>query len=311
LKYFFYTGQENFNPWKLFAEPFIAADALIPRAHFLKYLNAMGLLFSALPEYYWSNLFERMYQIFEHPLLLRCSPTDIMDLLNFRERFCTYTENMVCCFVAVVHSIWLHGSISHLQPFLSLVQVRLLQTIKTENQLLLAFQLIGPFLQRIQTESTKLLLEFVIVPYDLIARVDNHQQTFINVDTIANFLYHIKYIVVGDAIRDRIETVVNNLHCEKLRSRLHFLCAKTDVSSSIHSQGPPSSATPSTNDSSNANIPTHGQLRSGTSTMQMQYTTVAMQVPPYGVPPQNIQQHFQLTTGVTSGMGSDGNQQQR
>jgi hypothetical protein len=43
--------------------------------------------------------------------------------------------------------------------YLSLVQVRLLQTIKTENQLLLAFQLIGPFLQRIQTESTKLLLE--------------------------------------------------------------------------------------------------------------------------------------------------------
>jgi hypothetical protein len=43
----------------------------------------------------------------------------------------------------------------------SLVQVRLLQTIKTENQLLLAFQLIGPFLQRIQTESTKLLLEVI------------------------------------------------------------------------------------------------------------------------------------------------------
>ena len=110
-------------------------DVLIPRAQFLKYLNAMGLLFSALPvsilnliisyintlflqEYYWSHLFERMYQIFEHPLLIRCSPADIMELLNFRERFATHTENMVCCFVAVVHSIWLHGSISHLQPFL-------------------------------------------------------------------------------------------------------------------------------------------------------------------------------------------------
>ncbi len=43
--------------------------------------------------------------------------------------------------------------------YLSSVQERLLKTIKTENQLLLAFQLIGPFLQRIQTESTKLLLE--------------------------------------------------------------------------------------------------------------------------------------------------------
>ncbi|CAF3795917.1 unnamed protein product [Adineta steineri] len=313
IEIFFYTGQENFNPWKLFAEPFITADVLIPRANYLKYLNAMGLVFSALPEYYWSNLFERMYQIFEHPLLLRCSPTDIMDLLNFRERFCTHTENMVCCFVAVVHSIWLHGSISHLQPFLSLVQTRLSQTIKTENQLLLAFQLIGPFLQRIQTESTKLLLEFVIVPYDLIARVDAHQQSFVNVDTIANFLYHIKYIVVGDAIRDRIETVVNNLHCEKLRSRLHFLCAKTDVSSSIHSQGPASAATPqaSSVDSSSNNAPTHGQLKPGTSTMQMQYTTAAMQVPPYGVSPQNIQQHFQLTTGVASSLGSDGNQQQQ
>ncbi|CAF0910266.1 unnamed protein product [Adineta steineri] len=313
IEIFFYTGQENFNPWKLFAEPFITADVLIPRANYLKYLNAMGLVFSALPEYYWSNLFERMYQIFEHPLLLRCSPTDIMDLLNFRERFCTHTENMVCCFVAVVHSIWLHGSISHLQPFLSLVQTRLSQTIKTENQLLLAFQLIGPFLQRIQTESTKLLLEFVIVPYDLIARVDAHQQSFVNVDTIANFLYHIKYIVVGDAIRDRIETVVNNLHCEKLRSRLHFLCAKTDVSSSIHSQGPASAATPqaSSVDSSSNNAPTHGQLKPGTSTIQMQYTTAAMQVPPYGVSPQNIQQHFQLTTGVASSIGSDGNQQQQ
>ena len=41
----------------------------------------------------------------------------------------------------------------------SLVQTRLSQSIKTENQLLLAFQLIGPFLQRIQAESTKLLLE--------------------------------------------------------------------------------------------------------------------------------------------------------
>jgi hypothetical protein len=45
--------------------------------------------------------------------------------------------------------------------------------------------------------------------------------------------------------------------------------------------------------------------------MQMQYTTAAMQVPPYGASPQNIQQHFQLTTGVTSGMGPDGNPQQR
>ncbi|CAF4990293.1 unnamed protein product, partial [Rotaria sp. Silwood1] len=314
IEIFFYTGQENFNPWKLFAEPFITADALIPRANFLKYLNAMGLLFSALPEYYWSQLFERMYQIFEHPLLLRCSPTDIMDLLNFRERFCTHTENMVCCFVAVVHSIWLHGSISHLQPFLHLVQTQLLQTIKTENQLLLAFQLIGPFLQRIQTESTKLLLEFVIVPYDLIARVDHHQQSFMNVDTIANFLYHIKYIVVGDAIRDRIETVVNNLHCEKLRSRLHFLCAKTDVSSSIHSQGPSAAATPAsvtTVDTSNANIPNHGQIKSVTSTMQMQYPTASMQAQPYGAPSQNIQQNFQLTTNMTNAMGSDGTQQQR
>ena len=43
--------------------------------------------------------------------------------------------------------------------FFSLVQTRILQTIRNENQLLLAFQLIGPFLQRIQTESTKLLLE--------------------------------------------------------------------------------------------------------------------------------------------------------
>ncbi|CAF2042555.1 unnamed protein product [Rotaria magnacalcarata] len=310
IEVFFYTGQENFNPWKLFAEPFITADAQIPRANFLKYLNAMGLLFSALPEFYWTQLFERMNQIFEHPLLLRCSPTDIMDLLNFRERFCTHTENMVCCFVAVVHSIWLHGSISHLQPFLVLIQTQLLQTIKNENQLLLAFQLIGPFLQRIQTESTKLLLEFVIVPYDLIARVDTHQQSFVNVDTIANFLYHIKYIVVGDAIRDRIETVVSNLHCEKLRSRLHFLCAKTDVSSSMHVQGSATGATPmstTVNDAPNSNASSHGQRTASTSSMSMQYTAGSVPLQPYGASPQN----FQLTTAMTTAMGSDGTPQQR
>jgi hypothetical protein len=107
---------------------------------------------------------------------------------------------------------------------------------------------------------------------------------------------------------------VNNLHCEKLRSRLHFLCAKTDVSTSIHSQGSSAAATPasvSTGDTSNTNAPSHGTLKSSTSTMQMQYTTAAMQVPPYGASPQSIQQHFQLTTGVASTLGSDGNQQQQ
>lgn len=142
--------------------------------------------------------------------------------------------------------------------------------------------------------------------------MDNQQQSFSNVDTIANFLYHIKYIVVGDAIRDRIETVVNNLHCEKLRSRLHFLCAKTDVSSGAHSQGPPSVvATPASHDSSSVPVPSHGSLKSSTSTMQMQYSTAAMQAAPYGMSPQHLQQHFQLTTGATSGMGPDGNQQTR
>ena len=155
------------------------------------------------------------------------------------------------------------------------------------------------------------LFQFVIVPYVLIARGDQHQQSFVNVDTIANFLYHIKYIVVGDAIRDRIEAVVNNLHCEKLRSRLHFLCAKTDVSSSAgHGQNPPSvAATPGSACSSSTNpgsVPTHGQLKSATSTMQMQYTTAAMQGPVYGLPPgQTSQQQFQLTT---NSLGSDGTQ---
>lgn len=281
----------------------------------MKYLNAMGLLFSALPEFYWTQLFERMLHIFEHPLLLRSAPSDIMELLNFRERFGTYTENMICCFVAVVHSIWLHGNISHLQPFLTLVQPRLVNLIKTENQLLLTLQLIGPFLQRIQTESTKLLLEFVIVPYELIARVDSHQLSFVNVDTIANFLYHIKYIVVGDAIRDKIETVVNNLHCEKLRSRLHFLCARTDGSSSTQIQSssaaptpnPSTSNPPSVTGSNQSNVP-HGQLRT-TSSMPIQYPTAANQPPTYGLPSgQSNTQQYQLTSNA---LGSDGHPLQR
>ena len=156
---------------------------------------------------------------------------------------------------------------------------------------------------------TSFFIQFVIVPYELIARVDLHQQSFVNVDTIANFLYHIKYIVVGDAIRDRIEAVVNNLHCEKLRSRLHFLCAKTDVSSSGHAQSSSAAATPASVSSASANpgsVPTHGQLKSATSTMQMQYTTAAMQAPVYGLSPgQTNQQQFQLTTNT---LGADGTQ---
>ena len=56
-------------------------------------------------------------------------------------------------------------------------------------------------------------------------------------------------------------------------------------------------------------VPTHGQLKSATSTMQMQYTTAAMQSPAYGLSPgqnnQQQQQQFQLTTNT---LGSDGNQ---
>ena len=81
----------------------------------------------------------------------------------------------------------------------------------------------------------------------------------------------------------------------------------------MHSQASVSAATPSSaaGDNPSTTVPSHGPSKSATSTMQMQYTTAAMQVPPYGSSPQNIQQHFQLTTGVTSAIGSDSTQQQR
>ena len=105
---------------------------------------------------------------------------------------------------------------------------------------------------------------------------------------------------------------MNNLHCEKLRSRLHFLCAKTDISSSVHSQGSATSqTTPSSSisaiDASNMTTSSHGQLKPGTSPIQMQYATTTMQVPPYGMSPQN----FQLTTAMTNTIGSEGTHQQR
>jgi len=103
------------------------------------------------------------------------------------------------------------------------MQTSLNPLVQTEWQLLFVCHLVGPLLQRLTNERPKALLEVVMEIYRLLQSVDQHQGGLLqHSDVLCDFLYHIKYMHIGDQRKEEIEQVVSSLHTP-LQMRLRFL----------------------------------------------------------------------------------------
>lgn len=96
--------------------------------------------------------------------------------------------------------------------------------VRTEAQLVLVCHVFGPFLQRIEMEKPNAIAAIAVLLYEMLEEVDkfNGSQPLKYMDTICDFLYHIKYIYVGNVIKNESEAIIKRLRPE-LQKRLRFV----------------------------------------------------------------------------------------
>lgn len=193
----------------------------IPSTDMHRWINAIGLLLSALPVSYWSVLHDRLLTVLAdlNEWNFDCSP---FRLFNFKETHSGLLYNKFSYMLALAHSVWHHAGPGQIASVPRWVKECLPAVIRTEEQFLFVCHLVGPFLQRFNNAT----LELTGVLYELLAQVDRSQQQLKYMDPVCDFLYHIKYIFVGDSLKKELEAVVRQLR-PQLQLRLRFIAHLT------------------------------------------------------------------------------------
>ncbi|CAG9771045.1 unnamed protein product [Ceutorhynchus assimilis] len=195
---------------------------MIPSDSIHQWINAIGLILSALPISYWSILHERLLATLSE---LDSWPFDVSPfrMFNFKETHLGLLHNRFSYMLALAHSVWHHAGPGQIASVPRWVRECLPAVVRTEEQFLFVCHLVGPFLQRVTNTA---LVQLTTSIYELLAQVDSSQTDLKYMDPICDLLYHIKYMFVGDSMKKEIETIVRKLRAP-LQLRLRFIAHLT------------------------------------------------------------------------------------
>ena len=195
----------------------------IPRANIMDWMNAVGLILTALPDSYWQVLNDRILQMMHSPLLNGSQKTqDIFRLLDFTNQHSSLSEQQIGYLIALAHSLFQHASIGQLSVLPQFLQERVKFVIRTEEQFLFICHIVAPFLQRFLIERTRIVMEVTKELYEMLEIVDKHCKTLYHMDTICDFFYLIKYMFTGDSVKNDVERCILNLR-PQLQLRLRYI----------------------------------------------------------------------------------------
>ncbi|XP_043963377.1 mediator of RNA polymerase II transcription subunit 23 [Gambusia affinis] len=231
----------------------LKSQPLVPRENITAWMNAIGLVITALPEPYWIVLHDRIISVLSSPALTSETEWagDPFALLDFTACHQSYSE-MNCSYVlALTHAVWHHSSIGQLSLIPKFLSETLKPIVQTELQLLYVYHLVGPFLQRFQQERTRCMLEIGVAFYEMLQAVDQHCQHLSYMDPICDFLYHIKYMYTGDSVKEQVEKIIMTLR-PAMKLRLRFITHSSIIETSSSAAATASSASAS---SSSAGAP--------------------------------------------------------
>uniref|UniRef100_A0A8C1BPU4 Mediator of RNA polymerase II transcription subunit 23 n=1 Tax=Cyprinus carpio carpio TaxID=630221 RepID=A0A8C1BPU4_CYPCA len=221
----------------------LKSQPLVPRENITAWMNAIGLVITALPEPYWIVLHDRIVSVISSAVL--SSETEWVgypfQLLDFTACHRSYSEMHCSYILALAHAVWHHSSIGQLSLIPKFLSEVLKPIVKTEFQLLYVYHLVGPFLQRFQQERTRCMLEIGVAFYEMLQAVDQHSKHLAYMDPICDFLYHIKYMFTGDSVKDQVERIICSLR-PAMRLRLRFITHISKMEPAAAASVPPSSS---------------------------------------------------------------------
>ncbi|PVD23184.1 hypothetical protein C0Q70_16447 [Pomacea canaliculata] len=195
----------------------------LPHEKLMDWMNAIGLILTALPESYWVMLNERIMAAMQNPCLTAPPPgLNPFQLFGFNTCHSMLAETDISHVLGLCHAVWHHAGIGQLSHLPQFVREQLRPVIRTEEQFLYLCHLIGPFLQRFHLERTRCLMELTVELYEMMVNVDKHSDHMRFIDPISDFLYHIKYMFVGDGVKNEVEKLICHLR-PSLKLRLRFI----------------------------------------------------------------------------------------
>ncbi|XP_062345967.1 mediator of RNA polymerase II transcription subunit 23 isoform X6 [Cinclus cinclus] len=223
----------------------LKSQPLVPRENITAWMNAIGLIITALPEPYWIVLHDCIVNVINSPSLT--SETEWVgypfQLFDFTACHQSYSEMSCSYTLALAHAVWHHSSIGQLSLIPKFLTETLIPIVKTEFQLLYVYHLVGPFLQRFQQERTRCMIEIGVAFYEMLLNADRYSSHLNYMDPICDFLYHMKYMFTGDSVKDQVEKIICNLR-PALKLRLRFITHISKMEPAAVSQQPLSNGSP-------------------------------------------------------------------
>ncbi|KAL3221335.1 hypothetical protein MRX96_005071 [Rhipicephalus microplus] len=182
----------------------LKGHTVLLRSSIENWMNAIGLILTALPEPYWAVLNDRILASLQGPHLATSSGSkqSIFQLLSFTSNHNSITEVQCCYLMALVHAVWYHASVGQISQIPQIMRDR--------------------FKPRMGNERSRIVMDITMELYEMLENVDKNCEQLNYIDQITDLLYHIKYMFTGDSIKTEIERSIRNLR-PALQRRLRFI----------------------------------------------------------------------------------------
>ncbi|XP_041987313.1 mediator of RNA polymerase II transcription subunit 23 [Aricia agestis] len=196
---------------------------IIPALKLQLWINAIGVIMAGLPDPYWTVLHDRVYeQMTSNEMMEWPYQYTPFQLFNFNTTTGCMLENKYSLILALAHAVWYHAGAGQITQVPTFVKEKLSPEIRTETQLIFLCNLVGPYLQRFNSDLSRAVMDITLVLYELLAHIDKLQANLLYIDPICDLLYHIKYMFVGDTMKNEVECVIRKLR-PALQMRLRFI----------------------------------------------------------------------------------------
>ncbi|XP_050360927.1 mediator of RNA polymerase II transcription subunit 23 isoform X2 [Nymphalis io] len=196
---------------------------VIPSTKIQLWINAIGIIMAALPDPYWTVIHDRILELITHNDMVEWSyqhtPFQLFKLSTTNDAM---LENKYSLTLALAHAVWYHAGAGQIMQVPTFVKDKVSPEIRTEMQLIFLCHLVGPYLQRFNSDLSRAVMDITIALYELLAHIDKTQPHLQYIDPICDLLYHIKYMFVGDTMKNEVESVIRKLR-PALQMRLRFI----------------------------------------------------------------------------------------
>jgi len=115
----------------------VSGYAIIPQKDIHSYINAVGIVLAALPEPYWSGIYDRLQDMLNTPNMLNWTYRfNAFELFNFKTVREAMLEKTYAVVLAVAHSVFHHMGAFKLAAMTRYLKEKLKPCVRTEQQLL-------------------------------------------------------------------------------------------------------------------------------------------------------------------------------